>query len=266
MGIVIDCNIIYEIIAHLILVSLWIWYAIRQKRTYVWIGLMVYIAIFWRTFLMIGYFIYYYLKLIITKDRNNFQLMSQHIFCNIFGLSEEWDHLARKQELQGLHYIYVCNYPTSVLDYLIIGLFPNVSTVRQREKLGAFCKQTLSLVFDDSNTIGKDFHSGNFENMKTQVAEHIKRTSILVFPEDASKKTTPAGIGPFKSGFFSIAKELGIPIIPIKLSSYKIIDPLGFIPEQHYQIHQGDIIKIKKSDDINKITERVRNWMLSQSS
>lgn len=59
-------------------------------------------------------------------------------------------------------------------------------------------------------------NKGNYGYIRDVIQKHIENgISIIAFPEKTKEKTSSDDIAEFRSGLFSIAKELNIPIVPL---------------------------------------------------
>lgn len=86
--------------------------------------------------------------------------------------------------------------------------------------------------------------------------------SILIFPEGT--RTLDGNLGPFKRGSLFIAKQAGVPIVPIAISGSFNIMPRGTftIHPSKVKLSFGEPIPVNEKD-IDKTINRVRSKILS---
>lgn len=86
--------------------------------------------------------------------------------------------------------------------------------------------------------------------------------SILIFPEGT--RTQDGSLGPFKRGSLFIAKQAGVPIVPIAISGSFDIMPRGTftIHPSRVKLSFGEPVPVNEKD-IDKTINRVRSKILS---
>jgi hypothetical protein len=189
---------------------------------------------------------------VLSGNKSLIPCISSHIFETYLDTKHNLSILNTKQR----PCIYVTNYPIPFYNYLITELLPE-NTVLIGGGGNMFYNASLlakySFPIDLKN-------KGNFDNIKHVISDYNQRNfNILVFVEEVhvlENKKKLTDIGRIKTGIFSIAKDLKIPVVPIYIGvmKYKMAISVSNI---HY-------IYAKKSqmfvDDVDSITRYVSNF------
>jgi lysophosphatidate acyltransferase len=118
----------------------------------------------------------------------------------------------------------------------------------------------LIFINKDSRDRGKQKMNDAMEKLKKE------KTKLWVFPEGYRNHT--GAFDEFKKGAFHMAIQGQVPIIPAVFSSYKL-----FMRKSDKVFNRGEVIievlpeistKGLKSDDVNKLTDQVRNLMIKK--
>lgn len=151
--------------------------------------------------------------------------------------------------------IMICNYCNDRLENLACILIPKDMAIMMRDGL----KKTTKL----HKLVKWPIFTGeknNYENTKKEMIEHINSgrsifTYVTKYPRDI-----PNFITKIRTGVFSIAKELDIPITLVAIDYIDI--KYNIIPDQNFQIEIGDTFKVDNIQlSIHKARKFFRNTM-----
>jgi len=177
--------------------------------------------------------------MLINKTEEYKILVAKNIYSN-FYLSENFKDLPKENS------IIVCNYPSDFLEYFVKWLIPKYSVFVVIKEIGGFMEKIAGI-----KTLSVK-RGGGYEDLKIQIKEAIKHSSIFVYINQPEYRISKKCIGKFRTGMFSIAHELHIPITPIITDV--IHQNKGYIPYQNYRIKIGKTEIISNLENyINKI-------------
>lgn len=165
-------------------------------------------------------------------------------FGSTFKLHKEFDKFPSQPS------ILVCNYCKDRMENSACILFPADLAIMMRDGL----KKTVHLhkiVKWPIYTKAK----GNYEDTKKQVKEHMKQGRHVFTYITKHPKLRPDYIPVIRSGMFSIAKELGVPVTPVCIDY--IDTNMGAITYQNFRIRVGDTFMV---DDINDSATRTKTF------
>lgn len=151
--------------------------------------------------------------------------------------------------------IYVTNYPIPFYNYLIATLVPEKTVVIGGKGSGMYGVSLIAKYWHGLDLNAK----GNYESVCGVIRGYTSRNfNILVFVEEVhvpKNKPTLESIGRIKTGIFSIAKSLNIPVVPIYVGSIK--HKRG-VPTSHVQyIHAKKThIQVEKVADTVNYTRK----------
>lgn len=113
--------------------------------------------------------------------------------------------------------IYICNYPGDVLEYSLVGLLPEKTAFVMIESLANL---VYPIFGKDRLIVANSKKKGNFDDLHKEITDRISRGySIFAYPEKSYyQRPNPFAMTPFRSGLFTIAKNLNVPVIPIVCS------------------------------------------------
>jgi hypothetical protein len=137
--------------------------------------------------------------------------------------------------------ILVCNYCKDRMENIACILFPADIAIMMRDGL----KKTVKLhriVKWPIYTKAK----GNYEDSKKQVVEHMGQGRYIFTYVTKHPRLRPDYIPVIRSGMFSIAKELGVPVTPVCIDY--IDTRFGAIPYQNFRIRVGDTFMVDQVD------------------
>ncbi len=102
---------------------------------------------------------------------------------------------------------------------------------------------------------------GRFAKIAKQMKERVSRgISVLTFPEGT--RTPDGKVGPFKRGVFQIARDAGIPVVPLGVRGMHEVLPKGrfLIRPGTVEIYMGPEIETAGLTDVqlDRLAERVR--------
>jgi len=125
--------------------------------------------------------------------------------------------------------IYVCNYPSSWLDYFVPGVFPSNICILGSSQMGKYFAK-LAVPTEQVIVVNRPYvrrksgkkivskNNGTFEQTLAAVTEKIKRGfSIMCYVDSSVKRIHPRDIGELYHGMFAFSKILNIPIQPVAL-------------------------------------------------
>lgn len=156
-------------------------------------------------------------------------------FESHFRLHKEFDKFPSQPS------ILVCNYCKDRMENIACILFPADIAIMMRDGL----KKTVQLhriVKWPIYTKAK----GNYEDSKKQVAEHISKGRHIFTYVTKHPRLRPDYIPIVRSGMFSIAKDLGVPITPVCIDY--IDTHFGSITYQNFRIRVGDTFMVDQVD------------------
>jgi len=93
---------------------------------------------------------------------------------------------------------------------------------------------------------GQDRYAGILKEGKVRIAEGL---GILTYPE--GHRTRDGRVGPFRTGSFRLARDLGVPIVPIAVAGLEEVFPKGslFVRPGTITVHVGAPIDPTGHDD-----------------
>jgi 1-acyl-sn-glycerol-3-phosphate acyltransferase len=159
----------------------------------------------------------------------------------------------------GQNYVYAANH-SSYMDILILlGYIPDNLRLTLRSSLTRIPIWGWALLAGPFITIDRS----NSKKAKRSIQVAIQRirngASVLFFPEGTR---TPNGeMQPFKRGAFHLAKESGVPILPVAvIGSYKILPRHKFLPKwgKRTEIKIGEPIYPKNVEACDTRAEEIR--------
>lgn len=146
--------------------------------------------------------------------------------------------------------ILVCNYCKDRMENIACILFPVDIAIMMRDGL----KKTMKL-----NRIIKwpiyTKAKGSYEDSKIQVAEHMSQGRHIFTYVTKYPRLRPDYIPVVRSGMFSIAKELGVPVTPVCIDY--IDTHFGAIPYQNFRIRVGDTFMV---DQVNLSVHKAKKF------
>jgi 1-acyl-sn-glycerol-3-phosphate acyltransferase len=116
-----------------------------------------------------------------------------------------------------------------------------------------------------ANAIPVEKGAGRFAQIARDVQERMSRgISILVFPE--AHRTLDGKVRPFKRGVFQIARDSGIPVVPLAVRGMFEILPKGtlLIRPGKIEIYMGPQIETAglTDDQVEELAEHVRQMII----
>lgn len=117
-----------------------------------------------------------------------------------------------------------------------------------------------------ANAIAVEKGSGRFASVAREIEERSSRgISILVFPE--AHRTTDGAVKPFKRGVFQIARNAGIPVVPLAVRGMFEVLPKGtfLIRPGTIEIWMGPQIETAGLSDaqVDELAEYVREMIVA---
>ncbi len=117
-----------------------------------------------------------------------------------------------------------------------------------------------------ANAIAVEKGAGRFAKIASDIKERANRNiSILVFPE--AHRTTDGKVRPFKRGVFQIARDAGIPVVPLAVRGMFEILPKGtlLIRPGKIEIYMGPQIEMAGLTDeqVEQVAEFVRDTIVA---
>jgi len=100
---------------------------------------------------------------------------------------------------------------------------------------------------------------GSFDDVKQQVQTKFNQ-GLSIFTYVTKISPGRGHVSRVRSGMFTIAKDLGIPITPVAID-YVHFNPLGAIVPQNFQIHIGETFRV---DDIQTAVRKTRTFLKQQ--
>jgi 1-acyl-sn-glycerol-3-phosphate acyltransferase len=95
----------------------------------------------------------------------------------------------------------------------------------------------------------------NYQKIKKSIQDHLKKGYyIFCYIEDITDEKRPFKIKKLRSGIFSIAKELSVPVVPIVMDS--ISHWFGLFTRHNYRIHVGDPLYVENVPETMKFVKR----------
>lgn len=103
--------------------------------------------------------------------------------------------------------------------------------------------------------------NGRFKRIAEQIKERVSRgISVLTFPE--GHRTPDGTVRPFKRGVFQIARDAGIPVVPLAVRGMYEVLPKGrfLVRPGHVEIYMAPAIETAgmSDDDVDRLAERVQ--------
>jgi 1-acyl-sn-glycerol-3-phosphate acyltransferase len=146
--------------------------------------------------------------------------------------------------------IYVCNYPSSWLDYFVTGIFPPGICVLGSSQIGKYFARfafpaNQVIVVDrpyvrdktGKRIVGKN--NGTFEKTLAAVNEKTKRGfSIMCYVDSSSDRKHERDIGKLYKGMFAFSKMLKVPILPVALDIIRR-DKFGHVMNRKFWMKMG---------------------------
>ena len=171
---------------------------------------------------------------ILTNNYNMYKILANFVFPNV-----QIDN-----SRQG---IYISNYPSDVLEYLIPGLF----THKFCFVMAKHAKLIVGKILKDENVIYID-SKGSYDFLKSQIEKKLKEGySIFVYPEKISKNSENIyTLEKFKSGIFNISKQLNVKIFPLIFNHLEY--EFALIKNNNFQMESLKPISIKNDNDIDE--------------
>lgn len=156
-------------------------------------------------------------------------------FKNLFAFSHNFNKLPNKNT------IIVSNHPHNPIDYAAFKMLPKKVAI-VAGGLQFFVRWTCE---KDDYIFYNNNKTKNFDELKTKIQDKIKNMSILVFVENYKRiKYTNNGrkIARLRTGIFTIAKQLNIPITPLVID--RIHSSYGRVTEQPFRMIIGDTFNV----------------------
>ena len=178
------------------------------------------------------------------KDDSDLRDIVRKIYLPHLKIKTNFNNLPTKPSIM------VCNYCNDRLENLACILIPKDMAIMMRDGL----KKTTKL----HKLVKWPIFTGeknNYENTKKEITEHINQgrsifTYVTKYPRDI-----PNFIAKIRTGIFSIAKELDIPITLVAIDYIDI--KYNIISEQNFQIEIGDTFKV---DNVQLSIHRARKF------
>lgn len=171
----------------------------------------------------------------VRKDDTMVRSLVNSVFRSNFNLKTEFNKLPSYPS------ILVCNYCKDRIENVACILFPKDLAIMMRDGLKKtmhFHKVVKWPIFTKAK--------GNYEDTKSQVKEHIEAGRSVFTYITKHPKIRPDIISNVRSGTFSIAKELNV---PITLVCIDYVDTyFGAITRQNFRIRVGDTFMV---EDVN---------------
>lgn len=170
-----------------------------------------------------GYNGYYISK----KDNTEIREDVTRLFKSVFKFKENFYHLPSSPSIIVCHYVY--------------DRFENMASIMIPKNLSIIASRNVinisKLNYIVNNMIPREDYKNSYENIKLDIKKQIEQGNyIFAYITKATHKYTY--IGNMRTGLFSIAKELGVPITPIAID---YIDySYGIIHYQNFHMHVGD--------------------------
>ncbi len=173
--------------------------------------------------------------------------------------------LGRQNIKKGQSYVIVSNHQSSYDIFVLYGwLGIDIKWVMKKElrKVPVF-----GFAGKMGGNIYIDRSSPKAANASLEAAKKklVEGTSVVILPEGTRSKT--GEIGPFKKGAFSLATDLGIPILPVSISGTRSILPPGttrlFPGRAVMEIHRPVSVSLKDRDKIDDTVEQIRDIIKS---
>ena len=181
--------------------------------------------------------------LAIRKDYSIIRDRLTDVFSNQFKLHKEFDKFPNKPS------IFVCNYCTDRIENMASLLLPGNHAFIMRDGLKRI--QIHHLVKWPIYTKAKD----NYETTKQEILHNIKSGRHVFAYVSKPPKLRPDYISSVRTGLFSIAKQLNI---PITLVCIDYIDTyFGAITKQNFRIRIGDTFMV---DDVSSNVFKVKKF------
>ena len=147
-------------------------------------------------------------------------------------------------------------YPTIIVSNYIYDRAENITCITIPKSLAIIIADNFAALTHVDSVINNCIikkKSNDYNNIKKNIAKAITDGhSVFAY---ITKPSHNRNIGKIRSGMFSIAKELGIPITPIVFDY--IYSIYGYIPSQKYRIRVGDTFLV---NNIEKDMEKVGNF------
>jgi len=216
------------------------------KFIYKVVILALFICYYGRKFLIIFYFAIQLLILLITQNSFIYRGLSHSLV---------YDYLDCKTVIQPSKepVIYVTNYPVSILDFLLLGVFPKdtMFVVDSRQKFAKLITTSDRLI-----KINRQ-HKKNYDILLEKINKST--SSICAYVSNAVSMRNKQDIGKLHQGLFAISKQLNIPIIPIVLDRIQL-NSMGVVTNKTFHIGIGKKHIVKSVD---KSIEYVRNFFIT---
>jgi len=172
----------------------------------------------------------------------------------------------REQIRPGGTYVLVANHQ-SLGDILVLfGLFKHYKWVSKRAIFKVpFIGWNMSLN-DYVALLRGDPKS--IEEMMQACRTHLRRgSSVMVFPEGT--RSTDGEVKPFKHGAFSLAKELGLPVVPIVVDGTRDALPKHGLMLDHpwglqVRVRVLPPVEPKPDEDVASLMQRVRDQIVQE--
>ena len=156
-------------------------------------------------------------------------------YKKIFAFSHNFHKLPNKNT------IIVSNHPHNPIDYTAFKMLPKKIAI-VAGGLHFFVRWTCE---KDEYIFYNNNKNKNFDELKLKIQDKIKNMSILVFVENYKRiKYTNNGrkVARLRTGIFTIAKELNIPITPLVID--RIHSSYGMVTEQPFRMIVGDTFDV----------------------
>ena len=162
-----------------------------------------------------------------------------NIIISMFKNSFQFSHNFHKLPKQNT--IFVANHPHNLVDYTAFKMLPmKVAIVAGGlHFLVNWSCEKGDYIFYNNNK------NKNFNELKTKIQDKIKTMPILIFVENYKMlHLTDKGrkVAKLRTGIFSIAKELNIPITPLVID--RIHESWGRVTQQPFRMIVGDTFNV----------------------
>lgn len=148
--------------------------------------------------------------------------------------------------------IFIANYPASILNYFVPGIFPKNICLIAGYKIG---RKFIPIAFPEDQIIYVHEQEHNYDLVKKQIKSKLQQGyCIFAYADNAKIRKDETDIKEWRKGMFVISKELRVSLTPVVVERITL-GPLGQIKQKKMRIQIGKphIVKnIKTSMDTMK--------------
>ena len=191
--------------------------------------------------------LYCLMMIFVLKKTGYFQTLCSIIFERILTLQSNFEDLPKEP------CILVSNYPQwNFIEHMINAVIPRklcvVSNSDKKFVVKSISHTKKSYIFVDEK------RRSNYSRMKYLINKRLDEGyTIFVYVEDPGKRRNCYDVNKIRRGIFSIAQEIGRPVVPITVDHF--YHSLGYIPEQNFYINVSRPIMV---DDVEETVEKVK--------